>query len=80
MRVGAWDNVTLPFAPATVRGQPFCAVAAKLIQAPTRIVSTSVTLTGSLLAIDAPVIASGATAPNRWRSPAHLSPEANRSG
>ncbi|WP_414503001.1 Fe2+-enterobactin ABC transporter substrate-binding protein [Zymobacter sp. IVIA_5232.4 C2] len=30
---------------------------------PTRIVSTSVTLTGSLLAIDAPVIASGATAP-----------------
>ncbi|VXB30620.1 hypothetical protein PANT111_130301 [Pantoea brenneri] len=32
MRVGAWDNVTLPFAPATVRGQPFCAVAAKLIQ------------------------------------------------
>lgn len=35
-----------------------------LTQAPTRIVSTSVTLTGSLLAIDAPVIASGATAPN----------------
>lgn len=31
---------------------------------PLRIVSTSVTLTGSLLAIDAPVIASGATAPN----------------
>lgn len=31
--------------------------------APQRIVSTSVTLTGSLLAIDAPVIASGATAP-----------------
>lgn len=31
---------------------------------PTRIVSTSVTLTGSLLAIDAPVVASGATAPN----------------
>ena len=31
---------------------------------PTRIVSTSVTLTGSLLAIDAPVIASGATTPN----------------
>lgn len=30
---------------------------------PTRIVSTSVTLTGSLLAIDAPVIASGATSP-----------------
>jgi len=29
-----------------------------------RIVSTSVTLTGSLLAIDAPVIASGATTPN----------------
>ena len=28
---------------------------------PTRIVSTSVTLTGSLLAIDAPVVASGAT-------------------
>lgn len=34
-----------------------------LTQAPMRIVSTSVTLTGSLLAIDAPVIASGATAP-----------------
>lgn len=32
-------------------------------QAPQRIVSTSVTLTGSLLAIDAPVIASGATTP-----------------
>lgn len=31
---------------------------------PTRIVSTSVTLTGSLLAIGAPVVASGATAPN----------------
>lgn len=31
---------------------------------PQRIVSTSVTLTGSLLAIDAPVIASGATTPN----------------
>ncbi|WP_044178729.1 Fe2+-enterobactin ABC transporter substrate-binding protein [Phytobacter massiliensis] len=31
---------------------------------PVRIVSTSVTLTGSLLAIDAPVIASGATTPN----------------
>ncbi|WP_312464570.1 Fe2+-enterobactin ABC transporter substrate-binding protein [Pantoea endophytica] len=35
-----------------------------LNHAPQRIVSTSVTLTGSLLAIDAPVIASGATAPN----------------
>ena len=34
-----------------------------LERAPTRIVSTSVTLTGSLLAIDAPVIASGATSP-----------------
>lgn len=32
---------------------------------PTRIVSTSVTLTGSLLAIDAPVVASGATPNNR---------------
>ena len=31
---------------------------------PTRIVSTSVTLTGSLLAIDAPVVARGATTPN----------------
>ncbi|EJO47022.1 Fe2+-enterobactin ABC transporter substrate-binding protein [Enterobacter sp. SST3] len=31
---------------------------------PTRIVSTSVTLTGSLLTIDAPVVASGATTPN----------------
>lgn len=35
-----------------------------LTHQPTRIVSTSVTLTGSLLAIDAPVIASGATTPN----------------
>lgn len=35
-----------------------------LKQKPTRIVSTSVTLTGSLLAIDAPVVASGATTPN----------------
>lgn len=35
-----------------------------LKQPPTRIVSTSVTLTGTLLAIDAPVIASGATNPN----------------
>lgn len=34
-----------------------------LERAPTRIVSTSVTLTGSLLAIDAPVVASGATSP-----------------
>ncbi|HDS1234838.1 Fe2+-enterobactin ABC transporter substrate-binding protein [Pluralibacter gergoviae] len=31
---------------------------------PLRIVSTSVTLTGSLLALNAPVVASGATAPN----------------
>ncbi|WP_263261274.1 Fe2+-enterobactin ABC transporter substrate-binding protein [Pseudomonas sp. RIT-PI-S] len=36
----------------------------RLEHPPQRIVSTSVTLTGSLLAIDAPVIASGATAPN----------------
>ncbi|WP_029686314.1 Fe2+-enterobactin ABC transporter substrate-binding protein [Tatumella saanichensis] len=35
-----------------------------LNQPPQRIVSTSVTLTGSLLAIDAPVVASGATAPD----------------
>ncbi|CAI0696792.1 Ferrienterobactin-binding periplasmic protein precursor [Serratia rubidaea] len=35
-----------------------------LKQPPTRIVSTSVTLTGTLLAIDAPVVASGATNPN----------------
>lgn len=34
-----------------------------LKEAPQRIVSTSVTLTGSLLAIDAPVVASGATTP-----------------
>ena len=34
-----------------------------LPKAPQRIVSTSLTLTGSLLAIDAPVIASGATSP-----------------
>ena len=31
---------------------------------PQRIVSTSVTITGTLLAIDAPVVASGATSPN----------------
>lgn len=38
-----------------------------LEKAPQRIVSTSVTLTGSLLAIDAPVVASGATTPgNRF--------------
>ncbi|XTZ40578.1 Fe2+-enterobactin ABC transporter substrate-binding protein [Salmonella enterica] len=36
----------------------------QLVSKPQRIVSTSVTLTGSLLAIDAPVIASGATTPN----------------
>ena len=36
----------------------------KLESQPLRIVSTSVTLTGSLLAIDAPVVASGATTPN----------------
>lgn len=35
-----------------------------LDKAPQRIVSTSVTLTGTLLAINAPVIASGATMPN----------------
>lgn len=35
-----------------------------LAHAPERIVSTSVTVTGTLLAIDAPVIASGATSPN----------------
>lgn len=34
-----------------------------LQQPPERIVSTSVTLTGSLLAIDAPVVGSGAGAP-----------------
>jgi len=35
-----------------------------LEQQPQRIVSTSVTITGTLLAINAPVVASGATAPN----------------
>lgn len=35
-----------------------------LDHAPERIVSTSLTVTGTLLAIDAPVIASGATSPN----------------
>ncbi len=35
-----------------------------LDHAPKRIVSTSITVTGTLLAIDAPVIASGATSPN----------------
>jgi len=47
--------------PRTVQGANG---AITLNHAPQRIVSTSVTLTGSLLAIDAPVIASGATAPN----------------
>ncbi len=47
--------------PRTVQGANG---AITLEKAPQRIVSTSVTLTGSLLAIDAPVIASGATAPN----------------
>ncbi|CRY57087.1 iron-enterobactin transporter periplasmic binding protein [Yersinia intermedia] len=35
-----------------------------LTQQPKRIVSTSITITGTLLAIDAPIIASGATVPN----------------
>lgn len=35
-----------------------------LEQPPKRIVSTSVTLTGTLIALDAPVVASGATTPN----------------
>lgn len=35
-----------------------------LTKQPTRIVSTSVTMTGTLLAIDAPIIGSGATIPN----------------
>ncbi len=39
--------------------------------APKRIVSTSVTMTGTLLAIDAPVIASGATIPNSNISDQH---------
>lgn len=39
-----------------------------LNQAPQRIVSTSVTLTGSLLAIDAPVVASGSTTANNRTS------------
>lgn len=39
-----------------------------LTQAPQRIVSTSVTLTGSLLAIDAPVVASGSTTANNRTS------------
>ncbi len=47
--------------PRTVQGANG---AVTLQQPPQRIVSTSVTLTGSLLAIDAPVVASGATAPN----------------
>lgn len=47
--------------PRTVSGEHGSVV---LNHAPTRIVSTSVTLTGALLAIDAPVIASGATTPN----------------
>lgn len=36
----------------------------KLDKQPKKIVSTSTTLTGTLLSIDAPVVASGATAPN----------------
>jgi iron complex transport system substrate-binding protein len=47
--------------PRTVSGEHGSVV---LDHAPTRIVSTSVTLTGALLAIDAPVVASGATTPN----------------
>lgn len=42
-----------------------------LQQAPVRIVSTSVTLTGSLLALDAPVIASGTTRPGNKVSDEH---------
>lgn len=41
-----------------------------LTQPPQRIVSTSITLTGSLLAIDAPVIASGTTTANNQTSDA----------
>ncbi|MFC7624398.1 Fe2+-enterobactin ABC transporter substrate-binding protein [Microlunatus sp. GCM10028923] len=40
----------------------------ELTAAPKRIVSTSVTITGTLLAIDAPVVASGATGPNTYLS------------
>ncbi|WP_287812706.1 Fe2+-enterobactin ABC transporter substrate-binding protein, partial [Pseudomonas sp.] len=47
--------------PRTVSGEHGSVV---LDHAPKRIVSTSVTLTGALLAIDAPVVASGATVPN----------------
>lgn len=47
--------------PRTVSGEHGSVV---IDHAPQRIVSTSVTLTGALLAIDAPVIASGATTPN----------------
>ncbi|MGY4493893.1 Fe2+-enterobactin ABC transporter substrate-binding protein [Pseudomonas sp. TE3610] len=47
--------------PRTINGEHGSVV---LDHAPTRIVSTSVTLTGALLAIDAPVVASGATTPN----------------
>ncbi|ORM50534.1 Fe2+-enterobactin ABC transporter substrate-binding protein [Pantoea conspicua] len=59
---------SISFMAAAQNGWPRTITGAKgsvtLSQAPTRIVSTSVTLTGSLLAINAPVIASGATAPN----------------
>ncbi|MDU7867197.1 MAG: Fe2+-enterobactin ABC transporter substrate-binding protein, partial [Pantoea sp.] len=52
----------ISFAATAQNGWPRTVAGAKgsvtLSQAPTRIVSTSVTLTGSLLAIDAPVIAS----------------------
>lgn len=46
--------------PRTLQGE---GMEVTLQAAPSRIVSTSVTLTGSLLAVHAPVIASGATAP-----------------
>lgn len=47
--------------PRTISGEQGSVI---LDHEPTRIVSTSVTLTGALLAIDAPVVGSGATTPN----------------
>lgn len=50
---GTWPRtITHPLGTTTIEAQP------------TKIVSTSVVLTGTLLALDAPVIGSGASAPN----------------
>ena len=50
--------------PRTVASEEFEGAEVTIPEKPQRIVSTSVSLTGSLLAIDAPVVASGAGRPN----------------